>query len=314
MRRKHSFAKTFFATLAVFSLMVSSCSSAPDGGDSQQQVDQRYQIYLKAVEDGYEGTYEEWLNSIRGVGIETIAKTATNGNVDTYTIYYTNGQVTTFTVTNGVSEGQVGPGGHTPVIEIGENGNWFVDNVDTGIKAQGPQGEPGRGITQIVKTSTNGNVDTYTIYYSDNSTSTFTVTNGVDGESIQGEKGADGHTPEITISLDGYWIIDGVKTEFIARGPQGEPGRGITEIVKTSTSGNVDTYTIYYSDNTTSTFTVTNGVAEGGSGSTVSISEDGYWVIDGVKTEFKATGTDGISIVSISYTSTSGLVDTYTIT
>ena len=314
MRRKHSFAKTFFATLAVCSLMVSSCSSDDGGNHQQQQTDQRYEIYLLAVGDGYEGTYEEWLNSIKGVGIETIAKTATNGNVDTYTIYYTNGQVTTFTVTNGVAEGQVGPGGHTPEITIGDNGNWFVDGVDTNVKAQGPQGEPGRGITQIVKTSTDGNVDTYTIYYSDNTTSTFTVTNGVDGESIQGEKGEDGHTPEITISFDGYWIIDGVKTEFIARGPQGEPGRGITEIVKTSTSGNVDTYTIYYSDNSTSTFTVTNGVAEGGGGSTVSISEDGYWVIDGVKTEFKATGTDGISIVSISYTSSEGLVDTYTIT
>ena len=39
----------------------------------------------------------------------------------------------------------------------------------------------------------------------------------------------------------------------------GEDGRGITSIVKTSTAGLVDTYTITYTDNTTSTFQVTNG-------------------------------------------------------
>ena len=41
--------------------------------------------------------------------------------------------------------------------------------------------------------------------------------------------------------------------------PQGATGKGITSITKTGTSGLVDTYTITYSDNTTSTFTVTNG-------------------------------------------------------
>ena len=38
-----------------------------------------------------------------------------------------------------------------------------------------------RNIVGIEKTSTNGLVDTYTITYSDNTTSTFTVTNGRNG-------------------------------------------------------------------------------------------------------------------------------------
>ena len=38
----------------------------------------------------------------------------------------------------------------------------------------------------------------------------------------------------------------------------GDDGRGISSIAKTSTSGLIDTYTITYTDNTTSTFTVTN--------------------------------------------------------
>lgn len=39
----------------------------------------------------------------------------------------------------------------------------------------------GRGIVSILKTSTSGNIDTYTITYTDNTTSTFEVTNGIDG-------------------------------------------------------------------------------------------------------------------------------------
>lgn len=42
-------------------------------------------------------------------------------------------------------------------------------------------------------------------------------------------------------------------------GATGAAGKGISSITKTGTSGLVDTYTITYSDNTTSTFTVTNG-------------------------------------------------------
>lgn len=61
---------------------------------------------------------------------------------------------------------------------------------------------------------------------------------------------------------------------------KGEKGSDIQSIVKTSTSGLVDTYTITLTDGSTHTFTVTNGS----------------------------------SIDSIEKTSTSGLVDTYTIT
>lgn len=39
---------------------------------------------------------------------------------------------------------------------------------------------------------------------------------------------------------------------------KGENGRGITSIKKTGTTGSVDTYTITYTDDTTSTFTINN--------------------------------------------------------
>lgn len=49
-----------------------------------------------------------------------------------------------------------------------------------------------------------------------------------------------------------------------ATGADGADGNGIASITKTGTSGLVDTYTITYTDGTTSTFTVTNG-QDGGS-------------------------------------------------
>jgi lysophospholipase L1-like esterase len=58
-------------------------------------------------------------------------------------------------------------------------------------------------------------------------------------------------------------IIQGLEENVIYLNSQafvaGEDGRGIESIVKTSTAGLVDTYTITYTDGTTSTFNVTNG-------------------------------------------------------
>ena len=118
---------------------------------------------------------------------------------------------------------------------IGANGNWYVYDfstsayVDTGVDATGATGN---GIASIAKTSTSGLVDTYTITYTDNTTTTFTVTNGADGQN----------------------------------GQDGATGNGIASITKTSTSGLVDTYTILYTDGTTTTFTVTNGQNGTGAG------------------------------------------------
>ena len=83
-----------------------------------------------------------------GVGIAKIEKTATNGNVDTYTITLTNGKTYTFTVTNGKDgadgkdgtdgkDGENGKDGLTPFI--GENGNWWIGDSDTGVKAVAEQ-------------------------------------------------------------------------------------------------------------------------------------------------------------------------------
>ena len=146
---------------------------------------------------------------------------------------------------------------------------------------QGPQGVKGEienGISSIKLTNTEGLVDTYTIYFTDGTTTTFNVTNGKDGaQGIQGEPGKDGHTPVITIA-NGYWYIDGVNTKVSATGPKGETGNGISSIEKTATNGVVDTYTITYTDGTTSIFTVVNG-NDGVDGKTPYIGGNGNWWI-----------------------------------
>lgn len=53
-----------------------------------------------------------------------------------------------------------GTDGHTPVIKIGENGNWYIDGEDTGVLAKGTPGEPGKtgrsvlSVTKFYKTAT----------------------------------------------------------------------------------------------------------------------------------------------------------------
>ncbi len=92
----------------------------------------------------------------------------------------------------------------------------------------GVDGKDGVSVVSITKTSSSGNVDTYTITYSDGSISTFTVTNGKDGsqgiQGNQGEKGEDGHTPVITIGINGNWYVDGVDTGIAATGAKGDKG------------------------------------------------------------------------------------------
>lgn len=108
------------------------------------------------------------------------------------------------------------------------------------------KGETGNGIASITKTTSVGNVDTYTITYTDGTTSTFTVTNGVQGE--QGEKGD--------------------------KGDQGADGNGILSIEKDFSEGLVDHYTITFTDGTTFSFTVTNG-AQGDKGETGATGDKG---------------------------------------
>ena len=86
--------------------------------------------YDLAVYNGFEGTEQEWLESLKG-------KNGTNG-VDGSTVeidpsnkhWIVNGEDSGI-----VAEGVNGVDGHSPTI--GENGHWFIGSTDTGISANG---------------------------------------------------------------------------------------------------------------------------------------------------------------------------------
>lgn len=117
----------------------------------------------------------------------------------------------------------------------------------------------------IEKISSSGNVDTYKITYTSGEPTTFTITNGSNGQA-------------------------------------GETGNGIVSIEKVSTVGNIDTYKIIYTNGTNTTFAVTNGVngTNGKSAYELAV-EKGYegdlesWLL----TLVGAKGEDGLSAYEI---------------
>ena len=201
--------KNFFACVTMLPLMLTGCGKVIfSSSDSDYSGDQRYVIYQLAVADGYNGTYQEWLDSIKGVD---------------------------------------GQDGHSPVISIGEDGYWYIDDVNTNVKAQGEQGlqgiqgetgpqgpkgdqgekgdtgaqgqqgiqgiqgEPGQdGHTPIITIGNNGN------WFIDN------VDSGVQAQGIQGLKGDQGEKGDT--GEQGPKGDTGDKGEIGATGPKGDQG------------------------------------------------------------------------------------------
>ena len=75
-------------------------------------------------------------------------------------------------------------------VTNGADGKNGKDGANGRDGKDGKDGKDGVGISKIEKTATNGNVDTYTITLTNQSTYNFTVTNGQDGR--DGKDGADG--------------------------------------------------------------------------------------------------------------------------
>lgn len=146
----------------------------------------------------------------------------------------------------------------------------------------------GRGIDSITKTSTSGLVDTYTIEYTDETTSTYTVTNGrngtdgtngrdgtdgVDGQ--DGADGADGFSPVANVEKVGSTATitvidkDGTTTATISDGTDGTDGQDGTSLTATSSKvGKVTTVLIKNSETeeTLTTLTINDGADGQGAG------------------------------------------------
>ncbi|WP_201711187.1 SdrD B-like domain-containing protein, partial [Dolosigranulum pigrum] len=139
----------------------------------------------------------------------TVPKTAPNQSFeikDDGNLYVTiNGQEQNLGKVKG-EKGDKGDDGHTPVI--GDNGNWFINGVDTEKAARGEKGD------SITVTGTDKDRDGNTVVeFSDGTSATI-------AKGDKGDKGDDGHTP--VIGDNGNWFINGVDTEKAARGEKGD--------------------------------------------------------------------------------------------
>ena len=147
---------------------------------------------------------------------------------------------------------------------IGENGNWYVNNKDTGVPATGPAGQNGadgadgaNGNSPTIGENGNwwlGNTDT-----------------GIPATGAAGENGTNGETP--FIGQNGNWWIGDVDT--------GIPAEGKTPEITIGSNGN---WYINGED--------TGLPSKGEDGSKIEI-RGGYWYIDGINTGVSAVGQDG---------------------
>lgn len=126
-----------------------------------------------------------------------------------------------------------------------KEGNW--EEITSQNTEEG-SGSPGRGIVSIQKTGELGLTDIYTIFYSDNTTSNFTINNG----------------------------------------EQGEEGNGISSIELINQENLIDTYRINYTDGTSTTFNITNGNGGNGASSFDLIDINDYGQMTNQESRYKA--------------------------
>ena len=162
---------------------------------------------------------------------------------------------------------------------IGDNGNWWIGEEDTNVPAQGEKGKDGKDgtngtngtsvtVSSVSKTSTEGLVDTYTILFSDGTSSDFTVTNG------ESNVITDIELTNTSGIVDTYTITftnGSTKTFSVTNGKD----ISVLSIELESSVGLIDTYVVNYSDNSKYNFVVSNGA----DGLTPYIGENGNWWI-----------------------------------
>ena len=230
-----------------------------------------------------DGTYYD-IPVKNGKSITSIEKTSTSGLTDTYTITYNDGTTSTFDVVNGKS-----------ITSITKTAS--VDNVDTytisfndGTSAtfnvvNGIDGTDGDSAgfgspTITVNMLSEGSTPTASVGASGPDTAkvfsfVLNIPKGDTGKSTQWYFGSGSPANDLGDVNDIYcnqvnwnvYLKTGATTWTLKGNIKGTDGNGIQSIYLSASSGAVDTYTILYTDTTTTTFTVTNSnVWRNGSG------------------------------------------------
>lgn len=178
-------------------------SAAASVGEDLPRGKSAYEI---AKENGFDGTEAEWLASLKGA-------TGAAG-----------------------ADGKDGENGKTPYV--GDNGNWFVGNDDTGKPSRGAKGEPGAtptlGVESVETGAPGTDAEVTMIGDAPNHALKFVIPRG-----DKGDKGDTGVTPNLTIgtvtTLEagqnatasmGGTAENPVLSLGIPRGAKGEPGEG----------------------------------------------------------------------------------------
>lgn len=183
-----------------------------DGTDGKSA----YQLWLE--QEGNEGkSLDDFFNAYRGSDGTGLT---VRGAYDAASTYQKTDTATDAVQYNGSLWGYInaaaGSGNAPP-----ESAATVSNDYWTLLVAKGETGSDGRGIVSVEKTGTSGNVDTYTITYTDETTSTFTVTNGTNG--------SDGLTPEIDPDTK-HWMIGGSDTGVVAEAKLEGGTAEITEV------------------------------------------------------------------------------------
>lgn len=245
---------------------------------------------------------ENWLVSMADGhgGIQTIEKTGTSGNTDTYTITFADETTSQFTVNNG--------------------------NGITGMTSS----KSGR-ITTVTFSYSDGTSSSFTI--SDGEGISKVVSYWAISTSKTTQPSSWQTTPQDMTSTYKYlWsymrinYTDGTHQDttpavvgiYGDKGDPGNTGTSITNVAKISTSGLVDTYRITFSNGTNTTFQVTNG----SNIETIELTStsglvDTYTVTmtNGATSTFQVTNGKGISSIQmVSGSHAAGTSDTYRIT
>lgn len=170
-----------------------------------------------------------------GNGIERIELVNKIDKVTTYKIIFTDGEEFEYQITDG-TDGINGVDGITPTI--GENGNWFIGDTDTGKPARGEKGEKGeqgiQGVQGIV------GQDGITPDISINAT----VNNNVGTPSVSVEKTGTTENPVFNLSfenLKGEQGLQGEHGEQGVAGVNGADGKSATITIGTVTTVSPDT-------------------------------------------------------------------------
>ena len=142
-----------------------------------------------------------------------------------------------------------------PITGFTENSVYL--NVNTGIMWRlegGSWVKKGtfKSIDSISLSGTSGLIDTYTITFTDGSTSNYTVKNGADGKSITGitKTSTSGNVDHYDVDLSDGSTISGFDVTNGTNGADGSDGKSIANISLASTSGNVKTYDVILDDGT----------------------------------------------------------------